>query len=149
MPETKPHDERSLLRERTNAPPSARIPGVPPCREGCYDSLGLPRVGHVLWPFSGEAVAWYHRGGGATMEIEAHKRYRVVVRFPWGERRDYGEATVTREADGTLRWSVAETGGLEPYCDVVRETDGWIMGWVGGTCDTTVVISTGEDAPEP
>ncbi len=83
------------------------------------------------------------------MKIKTTTRCRVVVRFPWGERRDYGETDVTRDEDGTVRWTVDDPGGLEPYCDVVRETESWIMGWVGGTCDTTVVISTGEDAPEP
>ena len=85
------------------------------------------------------------------MEIVSSRGYRVVVRFPWGERREYDEIAVTRESDGTLRWQTGEDGGgLEPYCDmVVQETERWIMGWVGGTCDTSVVISLDEDAPEP
>lgn len=85
------------------------------------------------------------------MEIVQGRGYRVVVRFPWGELRTYEDVGVIREADGTLHWeSGEEAGGLEPFCDMlVQETDRWIMGWMGGTCDTPVVISIDEDAPEP
>lgn len=84
------------------------------------------------------------------MEIVVGRSYRFVVRFPWGERKEFACTAVLREGDGTIRWRERGGVGLEPYCDcVVREEEGWVMGFLSGTPDVLVVISCCEDAPEP
>jgi len=84
------------------------------------------------------------------MEIVEGRRYRVVVRFPWGERREFACESLVREADGTLRWAAMEEFGLEPFLDAVTaEEEGWVMGFVGGTCDVVAVLSFCDDPPEP
>ncbi|MDW7712052.1 MAG: hypothetical protein SCH98_16420 [Deferrisomatales bacterium] len=84
------------------------------------------------------------------MEVVLGRRYRIVVRFPWGQRVELASRRVHRAADGTIRWEAPEGFGTEPYLDgVIRETECWVHGWCGGTCDVTVVISRGEGAPEP
>ncbi len=82
------------------------------------------------------------------MEIEYGRTYRVVVRYPWGERVETKCARVTRDADGTIRWPAE--GAEEAFVEgAIREAEGWVLGWYGGRCDATVVISEGPDAPEP
>ncbi len=84
------------------------------------------------------------------MEFVRGRRYRVVVKYPWGERKEGIAEGVVRESDGTIRWTSAEDLGLEPCLDcVLQEAETWILGWAGGTCDVTVVLSEGPDAPEP
>jgi hypothetical protein len=75
--------------------------------------------------------------------------YRIVVRFPWGERFETTSRGVRRDPDGTIRWEAADFGH-EPCLDgVIREGETWVLGWCGGTCDVTVVVSEGAGAPEP
>ncbi|GAB4274563.1 MAG: hypothetical protein Kow0092_29980 [Deferrisomatales bacterium] len=84
------------------------------------------------------------------MEIVEGRTYRIVVRFPWGERAEMTSDRVVREADGTVRWAAAEGYAFEPCLDgVIREEGTWVMGWAGGCGDVTVVISQGPGAPEP
>ena len=85
------------------------------------------------------------------MEICSGGQYTVVIRFPWGERREAVATRLTRDADGTVHWHGATEMGVEPYLDqVLRESEQWIFGWAGGSCDVTVVIShVGSEAPEP
>ena len=123
-------------------------------RKFCHTMVRLPRAAAPPFPdnpaHGTNTPTCQPPDGKNNMDLIAENTYRVVMRFPWGERRDVGELAVTRDPDGTVRWACEDPGVLEPYCDVVRETDHWIMGWVGGTCDTTVVISVrGEDAPDP
>lgn len=84
------------------------------------------------------------------MEIVRGRAYRIVVRFPWGRRVEAWNHRVERLPDGSIRWEPPDPFGPEPCLDVViREEATWVMGWCGGTCDVTVVISEGEGAPEP
>ncbi len=84
------------------------------------------------------------------MEIVAGRTYRIVVRFPWGERVVAWSDRVRREPDGAIRWEPPAGFLHEPCLDgVVREEQTWVLGWCGGGCDVTVVISEGEEAPEP
>lgn len=82
------------------------------------------------------------------MEIVCGRAYRVVVRYPWGERVETTCERVERDAAGTIRWP---SGGAEDaYLEgVIREAPGWVLGWYGGHCDVTVLISEDPDAPEP
>lgn len=104
----------------------------------------------------GRSLAPPGRGGArqgiwVALEICAGHSYTIVVRFPWGERREARLRALTREADGTLRWSCGAELGVEPYLDsVLQEAENWVLGWVGGSCDVTAVVSlTGAEAPEP
>lgn len=84
------------------------------------------------------------------MDIVRGRSYRIVVRFPWGDRVESWNDRVQRSTDGTIRWEPPEAFGPEPRLDVViREEETWVLGWCGGTCDVTVVISEDEGAPEP
>ena len=85
------------------------------------------------------------------MEICEGQGYTLVVRFPWGERREARVQALARDADGTVRWCPCEQLGVEPYLDnVLQEEAHWVFGWVGGSCDVTAVLSVPDaDAPEP
>jgi len=84
------------------------------------------------------------------VEIVAGRRYRVVVRFPWGTRVEFHTDRVYRDEAGTIRWLDGGEIGLEPCLDsVIQEKENWILGWCGGTSDVTAVISHGPEAPEP
>lgn len=84
------------------------------------------------------------------MEIIFGERYEIAVRLPWGELRRFATTLARREMDGGVVWSADGWEGPEPRLDcVIRECDGWIMGWLGGTCDTVVVLSNSPDAPLP
>jgi hypothetical protein len=84
------------------------------------------------------------------VEIVWGRTYRIVARFPWGARVAFECDRVRRDPEGTIRWTGAGEIGLEPCLDgVLRETETWVLGWCGGTCDVTVVIAEGPDAPEP
>ncbi len=85
------------------------------------------------------------------MEICAGRSYTLVVRFPWGERRQARVEALARDADGTVRWCHCDPLGVEPYLDnVLQEEEYWVFGWVGGTCDVIAVLSVpGTAAPEP
>lgn len=84
------------------------------------------------------------------MEIVFGERYEIAVRLPWGELRRFATTRARREEDGAVVWTAEEWQGLEPRLDgVLRECEGWIMGWLGGTCDTVVVLSKSSDAPLP
>ncbi len=81
------------------------------------------------------------------MEIVYGRTYRVVVRYPWGERVETTCAAVTRDASGTIRWPAE---GEEAFVEgAIREEAGWVLGWYAGRCDVTVVISEDPGAPEP
>ena len=76
------------------------------------------------------------------MEIVTGRSYAIVVRFPWGERMEQEVGTLSRDADGTLRWSWDEGACVEPYLDnILCEEKHYVFGWVGGSCDVTAVIS--------
>ena len=65
------------------------------------------------------------------MIIGAEQRYTIVIRFPWGERREACVSGLIRETDGTVRWMGTEALGVEPYLDnIVREEEQWLHGWV-------------------
>lgn len=84
------------------------------------------------------------------MQIVPGRRYRVVVRFPWGERFETVADRVVREEGGSLRWEGGAEFGHEPCLETpIREAEDWVLGWCGGCCDVTVVISWGPGAPEP
>lgn len=84
------------------------------------------------------------------MEVTAERSYFVRVRLPWGELASFETAGVVRAEDGSLSWPEGGSVGLSPRLDcILRETDSWVMGWLGGTCDTVAVISIHEDAPLP
>lgn len=84
------------------------------------------------------------------MKIVTGAAYTISIRMPWGELITFAASEVRREADGTIAWTATGREGLEPRLDcVLKETDGWIMGWLGGTCDTVVVVSSSPDAPVP
>jgi len=84
------------------------------------------------------------------VEIVTGRAYRIVVRFPWGKRVETTCDQVWREVDGSIRWEPPEGFPHEPCLDgVVREEQTWVLGWCGGGCDVTVVISEGAGAPEP
>ena len=85
------------------------------------------------------------------MKISAGQSYTVVVKFPWGERRQAVVKELHRDADGTVRWRCPATLGVAPYLDnVLQESEQWIFGWAGGSCDVTVVVSHPDaEAPEP
>jgi len=73
----------------------------------------------------------------------------VTIRFPWGELVRF-ESAVTRLADGSLSWLPDAHCSYEPGLDLIlKETDTYVMGWLKGTCDTTVVVSQDERAPIP
>lgn len=83
------------------------------------------------------------------MEIVTGETYTISIRMPWGELITFTSESVLREVDGSVAWEGGRAG-LEPRLDcVLREAEGWIMGWLGGTCDTVVVISSSPDAPAP
>lgn len=85
------------------------------------------------------------------MDIRAGQRYTLVLRFPWGERRQGRVEALARDADGTVRWCRCEQLGVEPYLDnLLQEEEHWMSGWVGGGCDVIAVLSVpGAAAPEP
>jgi len=84
------------------------------------------------------------------LEIVWGSTYRIVVRFPWGARVELESDRVRRDRDGTIRWTAVGDLGLEPCLDgVLQEAEDWVLGWCGGTCDVTVVIAQGPEAPEP
>ncbi len=85
------------------------------------------------------------------MKITEDALYHVAIRYPWGELSITEQVRVTRDGSGSLLLDggVVATG-LEPSVDcIIQETEGWIMGWLGGTCDTPVVVSCVENAPLP
>lgn len=83
------------------------------------------------------------------MEIVTGETYTIKIRMPWGELLSFTSSLVSRGADGAVTWP-AGLGPLEPRLDcVIREEEGWVMGWLGGTCDAVAVISLTEDAPLP
>jgi hypothetical protein len=84
------------------------------------------------------------------MDIAKDTTYRIAIRFPWGELRAFECADVWRDDCGAVRWRADTSSGLDPYLDcALQETAGWVMGWLGGTSDTVVVISIDPDAPTP
>jgi hypothetical protein len=84
------------------------------------------------------------------LEIVPGRSYRIVVRFPWGARVAVESNQLRRDADGSIHWAGAGEMGLEPCLDtVIQESTRWVLGWCGGTCDVTVVISDGPGGPEP
>jgi hypothetical protein len=85
------------------------------------------------------------------VEIHGGQSYTLVVRFPWGERREARVEALGRAGDGTVRWCRCDTTGVEPYLDsILEEREDWVCGWVGGTCDVVAVLSVpGARAPEP
>jgi len=84
------------------------------------------------------------------VDVVTGRAYRIVIRFPWGARVEIESDRVSRDEGGTIRWSGADPIGLEPSLDsVIQETEHWVLGWCGGTCDVTVVIADGPEGPEP
>ena len=84
------------------------------------------------------------------MEIVLGRSYTIVVEFPWGERLETVSDRVVREPDGAIRWTPRGEFGFEPCLDpVIQETEERILGWGGGCCDVTVVISPVGEPPRP
>lgn len=70
--------------------------------------------------------------------------------MPWGELVSFETGEALRADDGSVSWRAGCSLGLEPCLGpVIRETETWIMGWLGGTCDAVAVISEGGEGPEP
>lgn len=83
------------------------------------------------------------------MRIVASETYTIRIRMPWGELLAFSASGVSRGEDGSISWPEGHCP-LEPKLDcVIREEEGWVMGWLGGTCDTVAVVSSTEDAPLP
>ena len=81
------------------------------------------------------------------MEINSEKSYYLHVRYPWGELRTVEVSKVSRDEDGTIRWSGVSVG-LEPCLDgIISETSSWLTGWLGGTCDTLAALCEDSEAP--
>ncbi len=84
------------------------------------------------------------------MEIVLGRSYAIVVEFPWGERLEMVSDRVVRQADGSIRWTPPGEFAFEPCLDpVIQETEDRVLGWGGGCCDVTVVISAVEEPPGP
>lgn len=76
------------------------------------------------------------------MKIISGQTYRILVAFPWGEKKELLSAGLTRHGDGSITWPPCGDFQLSPLLDsVVRETDEYVIGFVGGTCDTTGAVS--------
>lgn len=83
------------------------------------------------------------------MRIERGTLYHLTLKFPWGEVRRFECAEVWREEDGTVRWDAETSSGLEPFLDCAfEETEAWVVGWLGGTCDALAAVSNIEGKPE-
>jgi hypothetical protein len=78
------------------------------------------------------------------MKIEPGSSFKITVSYPWGAKKEFECAEVVRDDDGSIRWRSETDVGLEPCLDcAVEESERHITGWLGGSCDTTVMICKG------
>jgi len=84
------------------------------------------------------------------MEIDADRTYLITIRMPWGDLKRFEAKGLVRAQDGTIAWPPQGCEGLEAYLDcIIDEREEYVLGWLGGSCDATVVVSLDDGAPVP